>query len=76
MKGVRIMHPLGHYETLRLGREELLRRAEHERLARQVIYRRQYVAPVRIGRNFAGWLGMRLMRWGVRLVRLSHAQAV
>lgn len=70
------MHPLGHYETLRLGREELLRRAERERMARQVVYHRYHVAPGHIGQHFAAWLGMRFMRWGVRLVRLSQAQGV
>lgn len=71
------MHPLDHYETLRLGREELLRRAERERMARQVIHR--HVAPAHIGQKFAGWSGMRLMRLmrrGIRLVRLSHTQGV
>ncbi len=29
------MHPIGYYETLRHGREELLRLAEQERLARR-----------------------------------------
>ncbi len=29
------MHPIDHYETLRRGREELLKRAEYERLARK-----------------------------------------
>ena len=34
------MHPMNYYETLRVGREELLRQAEQERLARQVVYKR------------------------------------
>ena len=29
------MHPIDHYETLRRGREELLKRAEYERMARK-----------------------------------------
>ncbi len=29
------MHPIDHYETLRRGHEELLRRAEYERMARK-----------------------------------------
>jgi len=71
------MHPLDHYETLRLGREELLRRAEHERMARQARQAAcRQIASVNIFQNFAGWLGLRFMRWGVRLVRLSHAQGV
>jgi siroheme synthase (precorrin-2 oxidase/ferrochelatase) len=39
-KGVCIMHPMNYYETLRAGREELLRQAAQERLARQVVYKR------------------------------------
>jgi hypothetical protein len=74
MKGAKIMHPLDHYETLRLGREALLRQAERERLARQVAFRQ--VSLGHTGQHFAGWLGMRLMRWGIRLVRLSSAQGV
>ena len=31
------MHPIQHYETLRRGREELLRRAEYERMARKAM---------------------------------------
>jgi hypothetical protein len=34
------MHPMIQYETLRRGREELLRQAAQERLARQVTYKR------------------------------------
>jgi hypothetical protein len=34
------MHPTIYYDTLRRGREELLRQAEQERLARQVVYGR------------------------------------
>jgi hypothetical protein len=34
------MHPMVEYETLRRGREELLRQAAQERLARQVTYKR------------------------------------
>jgi hypothetical protein len=35
------MHPMEYYETLRLGREELLRQAEMERLARRAQVKRQ-----------------------------------
>jgi len=34
------MHPMVEYETLRRGREELLRQAEQKRLARQLTYKR------------------------------------
>ena len=55
------MHPIDHYETLRRGREELLRRAEYERKARK--------AKIEQGMNrnmlkAANWLGMHLVSWG------------
>lgn len=58
------MHPTDHYDTLRRGREELLRRAEYERMARK--------AMVEQGMNktldkVANWLGTRLMSWGKKL---------
>ena len=36
------MHPFEYYETLRLGREELLRQAEQERLARHTLIKRSW----------------------------------
>ena len=36
------MHPIDYYETLRLGRAELLRQAEQERLARRAVVKRQW----------------------------------
>ena len=55
------MHPIDHYETIRMGREELLRRAEYERMARK--------AKIDQGMNrnihkAANWLGMHLVSWG------------
>ena len=35
------MHPIDHYDTLRRGREELLRQAEQERMARAVLLKRK-----------------------------------
>jgi hypothetical protein len=35
------MHPIDHYETLRRGREELLLRAERERMARAALLKRK-----------------------------------
>ena len=60
------MHPTDHYNTIRRGREELLRRAEYERMARK--------AWVEQGMNrniykAANWLGMRLVIWGKKLER-------
>jgi hypothetical protein len=58
------MHPIEHYETLRRGREELLKRAEYERMARKAIVEQ------RVNRNIhkaANWLGMHLVSWGQKL---------
>lgn len=54
------MHPVDHYDTLRRGREELLRRAEYERMAR--------IATAKQARNWTlyrkavNWLGTHLVR--------------
>jgi hypothetical protein len=58
------MHPIDHYETIRRGHEELLRRAEYERMARK--------AKIEQGMNrnihkAANWLGMSLVSWGEKL---------
>ncbi len=62
------MHPIDHYETIRRGREELLRRAEYERMVRkarveQVMNRNMHKA--------ANWLGMRLVSWGKKLKKFG-----
>ena len=62
------MHPIDHYETLRRGREELLRRAEYERMARK--------AKIDQGMNrnihkAANWLGMHLVSWGEKLEQVG-----
>ncbi len=58
------MHPIDRYETIRRGHEELLRRAEYERMARKAL-----VEQV-MNRNIhkaANWLGMCLVSWGEKL---------
>jgi hypothetical protein len=58
------MHPIEHYESIRRGHEELLKRAEFERMARKAMLEQ------RMNRNIhqaANWLGMRLVSWGERL---------
>jgi hypothetical protein len=58
------MHPIDHYETLRRGREELLKRAEYERMARKA------KADRILNRNIhhaAIWLGVRLVSLGNKL---------
>ncbi len=62
------MHPIDRYETIRRGHEELLRRAEYERLARKAMIEQ------RMNRNIhkaANWLGMRLVSWGEKLERFG-----
>jgi hypothetical protein len=58
------MHPIDHYETIRRGHKELLKRAEYERMARKAL-REQKTS--RIIHKAANWLGMRLVRWGEKL---------
>ncbi len=58
------MHPIDRYETIRRGREELLRRSEYERMVRNAWVERG------MNRNIhkaANWLGMRLVSWGEKL---------
>jgi hypothetical protein len=62
------MHPIDHYETIRRGHEELLRRAEYERMVRkarveQVMNRNMHKA--------ANWLGMGLVSWGAKLKKFG-----
>ena len=62
------MHPIDHYETIRLGREELLRKAEYERMARK--------AKIEQGMNrnihkAANWLGMHLVSLGAKLEKFG-----
>jgi hypothetical protein len=58
------MHPIDHYETIRRGHEELVRRAEYERIARKTMVEQG------MNRNIhkaANWLGMHLGSWGAKL---------
>ena len=62
------MHPIDHYETIRRGREELLRKAEYERMARK--------AKIEQGMNrnihkAANWLGIHLGGWGEKLEKFG-----
>jgi hypothetical protein len=62
------MHPIDHYETLRRGREELLKRAEYERMARKAKVDRI------LNRNIhraASWLGIRFVSLGEKLERFG-----
>jgi hypothetical protein len=55
------MHPIDHYETLRRGREELLKRAEYERMARNAIIKHRMKKNIH---QLANWLGMHLVSVG------------
>ena len=62
------MHPIEHYETIRRGHQELLKRAEYQRLARK--------AKIEQGMNTnihkaANWLGMHLVSWGTKLEKFG-----
>ena len=62
------MHPIDDYETIRRGREELLRRAEYERMARKAMVEQ------RVNRNIhqvANWLGIRLVSLGAKLEKIG-----
>ena len=62
------MNPIDHYETIRRGREELLRRAEYERMARK--------AKIEHGMNrnihrAVNWLAIHLVSWGAKLEKFG-----
>ena len=62
------MHPIDPYETVRRGREELLRKAEYERMARK--------AKIEQGMNrnihrAANWLAIHLVSWGAKLEKFG-----
>ncbi len=58
------MHPIDHYETLRRGREELLKRAESERMARKAKVERILNRNIHHAMNR---LGVRLVSLGTKL---------
>jgi hypothetical protein len=58
-KGVNITHPIDHYDTLRRGREELLRQAEDERMIRAASFKEW--RQLHLLRTVANWLRTRLL---------------
>ena len=62
------MHPIDHYETIRRGHEELLKRAEYQRMARKAM--REQMTSRNIHKA-ANWLGMRLVSWGEKLEKFG-----
>ena len=63
------MHPLTNYETLQRGREEILRQAERERMARAATRKQRRQRKYSL--EFANWLGVHLVSWGHRLEQLG-----
>jgi histone H3/H4 len=62
------MHHIEHYETLRRGREELLKKAEYERMARKAMVEQ------RVNRNIhqtVNWLGILLVSLGAKLEKFG-----
>jgi hypothetical protein len=59
------MYPNIHEDTLRRGREELLRRAKYERLVGQEMLKQGMNQKFR--RQAVNWLGMHLVSWGEKL---------
>lgn len=62
------MHPIDHYETLRRGREELMKRAEYERMVRKakvdhILNRNIHHAATRLGIRLVS-LGKKLEQFG------------
>ncbi len=62
------MHPTDHYDTLRRGREELLRRAEYERMARKEMIEQGMNKTIH---RVAKLLGTRLVSWGEKLEKFG-----
>ena len=58
------MNPIEQYETLRRGREELLRRAEFERMARKARAGQRKNGTIQMAVN---WVGFRLVSFGEKL---------
>ena len=61
------MYPVEH-STIRQRQHELLREVERERIALAVISKRFY------HRQFAGWIGGHMIRWGQRFERFGRVE--
>jgi hypothetical protein len=62
------MHPIQHYETLCRGREELLRRAEYERMARKAMAEQRKNINIH---QASIWLGILLVNLREKLERFG-----
>ena len=59
------MRPIDHYDTLRRGREELLRQAEYERMIRAASFKER--RQPQLLRSIASWLRTQLLSRGHKL---------
>jgi hypothetical protein len=66
------MRPIDHYDTLRRGREELLRQAEYERMIRAASFKEW--RQLRLLRTVANWLHTRLLSRGHHLEQPETAE--
>jgi hypothetical protein len=66
------MRPIDHYDTLRRGREELLRQAEYERLIRAASSKEW--RQLHLLRTVANWLRTRLLSRGHQLAQPETAE--
>ncbi|HEY6284778.1 MAG TPA: hypothetical protein VIX20_03885 [Ktedonobacteraceae bacterium] len=58
------MYPINNYETIRRGHEELLKRAEYQRMARKAMVEQKMNKNIH---QAANWLGIRLVSLGEKL---------
>lgn len=66
------MRPIDHYDTLRRGREELLRQAESERMIRAASFKES--RQLRLLRSVANWLRVRLLSRDYHLEQSETAE--
>jgi hypothetical protein len=66
------MRPIDHYDTLRRGREELLRQAEYERMIRAASFKEW--RQLHLLRTVANWLRTRLLSRGHQLAQPETAR--
>nr|HET6904057.1 hypothetical protein [Ktedonobacteraceae bacterium] len=66
------MRPIDHYDTLRRGREELLRQAESERMIRAASFKES--RQLRLLRTIANWLRVRLLSRDYHLEQSETAE--
>jgi hypothetical protein len=63
------MYPIDHFDTLHREREELMQRAEYERLVSQEMFKQG--KNQKFHRKVANWLGVHLVSWGEKLEQFA-----